>query len=455
MADPFEITQTGAIRIDNIYSVLGILPRANGYDLGYACTNQHGKTNMWARYKPEAIGGPAPLTEAQRKANNYGIKPSIDTAFGGVSDNAVNAKALSQVTFIYTPPSSTHWHRITDWAGYAHMVSAPHGAPDDVNVPFGTTSIDIGLSQHIQRYQGALALEDFSWATYADAPKYFTVIVFWEKSDGSAWYIIGRKSATEAIGADATSTSAYNVKIPATQLSGVVTPSGYKSQMRFFCCLCDHKYTDDEFTQTYAAQLYPLLSEEPPVANLTIQKTAAVSLVITHVGPKNAYNTTDTRVFPISNFQLQTVTRVTCWGAQGSTGMWLHGQFKNLTGTPVTLQRTSILFGYSQTLATTTATQRTTACSAMYTKSGSTWSSASSVTVPANGSIDVVFDVSNIPYLNEYGYSSQAIRDYVFLNMNIYQGTSSASTNAILGPASLYVADSTDVKMIILSNPLE
>lgn len=453
MASATSITATGAIRPDNVYDVLGVLPRTNGYDIGYICTNQHGKTNKWAKYKPEAIGGPAPLTEAQRKSNNYGITPSIDTAFGGVSDNAANAKLLSEITYNYTPPSATHWHRLTDWAGYEHLVTAPHGTPDDVNVPFGATNVEILLPFQKIMYQGGLNLEDFSWATYADAPKYFTVIVFWESNDGSTWRIAGRMSATRAIASDTGTDIAYAVKIPATRLTGLVTPSGFKSQLRFFCCLCDHQYT--EFTVTYAAHLFPLLSEEPPVANLTLQKTASVSLTITHVGPKNAYNTTDTRVFPISNFQLQTVTKVTCWGAQGSTGMWLHGQFKNLTGTPVTLQRTSILFGYSQTLATTTAIQRTTPCSAMYTKSGSTWASASSVTVPANGSVDVVFDVSNIPYLTEYGTSAQAIRDYVFLNMNIYQGTSSASTNAILGPASLYVADSTDVKMIILSNPLE
>lgn len=438
------LSDNGSISTTDIYRVLRILRRNNGDELNYANSNAHGKTKMWAKYKPEAYGdSPAPLTEAQRKANNYGIRPSILTAFDGVVDTAVNAKALSEVTFTYVAPGANNWMRTSDWIGYEHKATAPHGKPDDVDVPFGTTEVELGLSKRILHFDGALTLEDFSWATFSGNPVYFTVLVFWEKSDGSAWSIAGRMSSEQAISATSETTVAYSVKIPVSQLTGLVTPTGYNKQLKFFCCLCDHQYTS--FSEgASSGHLYPLLSEEPPVANLTLQKTAAVSLNVTHVGPKNIYETTNTRVRPISEFQLPTVTSAHCWGVQ-TTGMWLHGQLTNHTGTAVTLQRLNILFKYFETLATTVPAQKSTPCSAIWRKSGSTWESVSSVTVPANGTLDVIFGVSTIPYLDDSGIASFAIRDYVLLNLTVSQSSATSSQNtAILGQTSLYVADSTE-----------
>lgn len=45
------ITAPVSINAD-VYPVLGIASHNGWYDVGYACSNQHGKINMWSRYKP-------------------------------------------------------------------------------------------------------------------------------------------------------------------------------------------------------------------------------------------------------------------------------------------------------------------------------------------------------------------------------------------------------------------
>lgn len=447
MAISTAINDTGPIRPENIYSVLGVAPRANGYDLGYICVNAHGKTNKWARFKPEKTGGPSPISNAERKANNYGLKPSISAAFNGLAESAQNAKMLSEITYNYAPPSASDWQRITDWAGYEHLAAAPHTTPNDVIVPFGVSEFDIMLPLQKTISKGGLNIEDFNWAfSIANTPKYFTVIVFWKKSDDSSWYIAGRMSAPRPISLKIGGGTTYVVTMTTSDITSLIRPSGYNPQLYFFCCLCDHQYTD--FNTSYSAKLYPLLSDTPPVGKLTVQKNASAALTITHVGPKNKYNTTDAGVYPISNFSLATIDEIRCWGARSPTNMWLHGQFKNTTGIATTLQRTRILFKYTDTLATEEVEQRATPASAMYIKSSGTWTSTNSVTVSSGATVDVVFDVSDIPYLNSKGYISQAVRDHVFMVLGIYQGTSLASTDAILGRASLYVADSTSIKII-------
>ena len=44
----------------DVYATLGIGPTSDGYELGYACANTHGKINPWARYKPVRYESLAP-----------------------------------------------------------------------------------------------------------------------------------------------------------------------------------------------------------------------------------------------------------------------------------------------------------------------------------------------------------------------------------------------------------
>ena len=96
----------------DVYSVLGLSPTSDGYDVGYACENTHGRTNMWSKYKPVRYDSRGELTDEQFRAAAYGLQwyQSGDSLTYSIR---------------YLPPvSGTNWLRLTDFSGYNHhMVS--------------------------------------------------------------------------------------------------------------------------------------------------------------------------------------------------------------------------------------------------------------------------------------------------------------------------------------------
>ena len=47
---------TAPVGLDSdVYPTLGIGPTSDGYELGYACANTHGKINKWSKKKPVRV----------------------------------------------------------------------------------------------------------------------------------------------------------------------------------------------------------------------------------------------------------------------------------------------------------------------------------------------------------------------------------------------------------------
>lgn len=46
---------TAPVGLQEVYSLLGVSPKNGVYDVGYLCSNTHGKINMWSRFKPVNI----------------------------------------------------------------------------------------------------------------------------------------------------------------------------------------------------------------------------------------------------------------------------------------------------------------------------------------------------------------------------------------------------------------
>lgn len=46
---------TAPVGLQEVYSLLGVSPKNGVYDVGYLCSNTHGKINMWSRFKPVSI----------------------------------------------------------------------------------------------------------------------------------------------------------------------------------------------------------------------------------------------------------------------------------------------------------------------------------------------------------------------------------------------------------------
>lgn len=112
---------------NDVYKILGISPRSNGFDVGYACGNAHGQIKMWAKYKPEAIGGPNPLTLIQRQENNFGLRAKQIYGSHVAFESAI--KSNTQIAgFDYIAPGTGNFKRIGDFNGYDHKAESPFGS---------------------------------------------------------------------------------------------------------------------------------------------------------------------------------------------------------------------------------------------------------------------------------------------------------------------------------------
>lgn len=136
------ITSTGGIcPIRDISPALGIA--ANG-DIGYLCSNAHGKTNKWAKYKPVRHSKIADITDGERTGDVHGLSLSYVAADATAAQgllSALQAAIPSSAAWGYLPPrAGTDWQRITDWLspsgvnGYNHAAMPPLNGFKDITI---------------------------------------------------------------------------------------------------------------------------------------------------------------------------------------------------------------------------------------------------------------------------------------------------------------------------------
>lgn len=109
------------------YNCLGVAKRTNGYDVGYICSNQHGKINMWSRYKPVHI---ANTTAVDRDSDWYkgtdgdcGIKVKHTTSYLLLPEMYESGES----DWEYKPPQGGSFspYRLADFDKYLHTATAP------------------------------------------------------------------------------------------------------------------------------------------------------------------------------------------------------------------------------------------------------------------------------------------------------------------------------------------
>lgn len=131
---------TAPVGIDaDIAPVLGV----GSYDLGYLCSNAHGKINPWARYKPVRYESLAPGANEkwwQGWDGNCGIMPKRISSY----QDSVNWANGSMNGWEYTPPTGGKFpFRALDFDGYNHKARAPIGnflVPSQVTNQFTSSS---------------------------------------------------------------------------------------------------------------------------------------------------------------------------------------------------------------------------------------------------------------------------------------------------------------------------
>lgn len=108
--------------VRDAYVCMGVTPTANGYDVGYICSNAHGKVNKWSKNKPYDNSSLDDLTDDEKKGTAaqryagifYGLYAATETA---------QWSQLHDITYEYVgypKGGNNSIYRLTDFLGYDH-----------------------------------------------------------------------------------------------------------------------------------------------------------------------------------------------------------------------------------------------------------------------------------------------------------------------------------------------
>nr|UWI00178.1 MAG: hypothetical protein [Bacteriophage sp.] len=151
----------------DVYPTLGIGPTSNGYDLGYACANTHGKINKWSKKKPVRYADVA-------------INLKLDTWWKG-DNNAncglnvnVNGDVLSSyknnTSYEYEPPrgGNSEPFRLLDFDGYYHNAETflrTRVIKDDVvTVNYQAQTVYLYQVRYTKVSENSIVLSDLDYA---------------------------------------------------------------------------------------------------------------------------------------------------------------------------------------------------------------------------------------------------------------------------------------------------
>ena len=106
----------------DVYKVLGLSPNKGAYGIGYACSNEHERTNIWAKHKPVRHPNIGVLSAQQLKDTFYGLNPQSENN----NVNAIPPKIICE-PWTYEPPrgGEKEPYRIADFDGYNHNALCP------------------------------------------------------------------------------------------------------------------------------------------------------------------------------------------------------------------------------------------------------------------------------------------------------------------------------------------
>lgn len=433
----------GAIRIQNIYAVLGLRGSATlGRDLAWACGNAHGKTNKWARYKPEAIGGVAPITDAERAKNNYGLAPSNPEALNGLSFTPASIQAIAALTWGYKAPvPGTNWARLTDWLGYNHAAVPPMVPPGDVTVLFGKTTASFALINNALRDGSNLLTSDFRYGGTSAADLYLTVVIYRvHKTTGAYDYLI-IQSAHAKIGEAGGTTIDVNI----APLRNLANAASY-SELQYIMCLTDTQVAAGQ--NTARPQLYPLVSEVPPIARLIIDRDSPFRVVVTHVSARGRLSEGSTYTRPhaldISRFYGPVAIGSAADYFGVAEGMWLFATVTNTTDLPMALNALALRLVTTHNLATadnnTTEVEAGFGGSGMLRDDGTTLTAVDSITIAAGATVAMVFDATALAMTRPgSGVVLIPARDHTTINASFRHITDQSSFNAVAGTLNIRV----------------
>lgn len=176
----------------DVYKVIGIAAQGR-YDIGYACSNAHGKTNKWAKYKPTKYQSISTTTDTWKATDGLcGLSIPIYTAIGSTTSGLIK-DIIDGANWPYNPPTggSGQPFRITDFNGYNHNAICPFGSdiPSDLYLDRNNT-LSFQLENLVQDItdDSNLKISDFTFNGVKATDMYVGLLL----SSGS--YIVGTSS---------------------------------------------------------------------------------------------------------------------------------------------------------------------------------------------------------------------------------------------------------------------
>lgn len=90
----------------------------NGWwDIGYICSNQHGKVNKYSKHKPLEYNSPVDISESMLNQLNYGLVPGVLKSTGSIG-NLTKIDDVKDADWYYEPSST--FYRLNDFNNYYH-----------------------------------------------------------------------------------------------------------------------------------------------------------------------------------------------------------------------------------------------------------------------------------------------------------------------------------------------
>lgn len=259
------------INTDDVGAVIGVASN----DIGTLCYSSS-KINKWARNKPEAIGGPEDITDAQRKANNFALR--MTTTYTTIQNYVNAAKGVNGITlegWVYDAPRADRndWARLTDFDGYRADAQCPFptvmGGVHIMGSIQGKDMLEITLAAG---YEGAVGNTDY--IRIADLNK--------ADAKYSDWYagvlLISTSNAAKFYLATASTTISNGVKVRFTQDNGMPkVPTGdYKG----YVFLANRAFSASDsynMAQSGGFQMITITKESVPVSVITSTQTLIVT----------------------------------------------------------------------------------------------------------------------------------------------------------------------------------
>lgn len=144
------------INPQEVYNLLGVGKYNDEYNVNYICSNNHGKINKWAKYKPVKYPGLAPSA-------NYWKGTDEKCGFSFPDTTSKITSQSSDGVWTYNPPTGgdSSPFRLLDFDGYNHNATSKWLS---ISIPTTTT---IGYNVKLT-IVGTISLENNSNLTYYD-----------------------------------------------------------------------------------------------------------------------------------------------------------------------------------------------------------------------------------------------------------------------------------------------